>query len=116
MFLINLFCLNLYNFEKQLGHRCFKKGIVEICQGDNLTINTECNPKKQDDRPEYLGVDDGHGGYYWAIHVSNLIFKEINKRYFESKLKPNAKKANTKIIKQIRKKTKKSNYQKDSYE
>ena len=82
------FCLNLYNFEKQLGHRCIKKGIVEICQSDNLTINTECNPKKQDDRPEYLGVDDGHGGYYWAIHVSNLIFEEINKRYFESKLKP----------------------------
>ena len=53
-----------------------------------MTIDNDCNPKKGDDLPEYFGIDDRHGGYYWAIHVSNLIFKEINKRYFESKLKP----------------------------
>ena len=77
---------NLYNFEKQLAFRCIKKGIVEICHSGKMTINAECNPKKGDDLPEYFGIDDRHGGYYWAIHVSNLIFKEINKRYFKSKL------------------------------
>ena len=82
------FCLNLYNFKEQLEHRCIKKGIVEICNRGEMTINAECSPKKEDDLPEYFGIGDGHGGYYWAIHVSNLIFKEINKRYFKSKLNP----------------------------
>ena len=59
-----------------------------------MTIDDECNPKKSTDGSqgewEYFGIDDKHGGYYWGhICCAYLIFKQINKRYFESKLTSN---------------------------
>ena len=84
------FTHTIWNFEKHFQHRCLNKGIIDICHEGDMTIDNECNPKKSTDGSqgewEYFGIDDKHGGYYWAIYAAHLIFKQINKRYFKSKL------------------------------
>ena len=83
------FTFQLFNWNKWFEHRCLKKGILNYLANGVMTINDETNPRKHTDGTEmweYDGIDDFHGGYSWAVHVSYKIFKEINKRYFESKL------------------------------